>query len=61
MRVLALTLYVPLVFVSGLAYPQAADVRTGAAAFGDWQTDAPGVRRHIQAFGPSGAKDRHRP
>ena len=48
MRVLALTLYVPLVFVSGLAYPQAADVRTGAAAFGDWQTDAPGVRRHIK-------------
>jgi glucose/arabinose dehydrogenase len=23
-------------------------VRTGAAAFGDWQTDAPGVRRHIR-------------
>ena len=24
-------------------------VRTGAAAFGDWKDDAPGVRRHITA------------
>ncbi len=35
-------------------------VRTGAAAFGDWRADAPGVRRHIRAAdlpkpGPSSA------
>jgi len=30
------------------AVAQAADMRTGPAAYGDWQTDAPGVWRHIR-------------
>jgi glucose/arabinose dehydrogenase len=29
------------------ALAQTADVRTGSAAYGDWRSDAPGVRRHI--------------
>ena len=29
----------------------AEDVRTGKAAYGDWQTDAPGVMRKIIALG----------
>jgi len=31
------------------AEPQASKTLTGAAAFGDWSQDAPGVRRHITA------------
>ena len=31
------------------AFPQSTDVRTGPDAFGTWQLDAPGVRRHIRA------------
>src|ERR1700761_4470983 len=40
--------YLVLVCLAG-ALPAFADeaVRTGAAAFGDWRTDAPGVRRLI--------------
>lgn len=34
---------------SSAAGAPSADVRTGAAAFGDWQSDAPGVRRLIRA------------
>ena len=30
-----------------LASPAAAQVLTGAAAYGDWRTDAPGTRRHL--------------
>jgi glucose/arabinose dehydrogenase len=39
---------VPLTLLASLACAQTADVRTGAAAFDDWQTDAPGVRRLIR-------------
>ncbi|MBS0242119.1 MAG: sorbosone dehydrogenase family protein [Proteobacteria bacterium] len=37
--------------VAGFATPSFAEepVRRGAAAFGDWRSDAPGVRRHITA------------
>jgi glucose/arabinose dehydrogenase len=41
-------LYVLLICLASPAFAPAADVRTGAAAFGDWQTDALGVRRHIR-------------
>jgi hypothetical protein len=41
-------LYVLLICLASPAFAPAVDVRTGAAAFGDWQTDAPGVRRHIR-------------
>jgi glucose/arabinose dehydrogenase len=44
----ALLLHVPLVFLAALACAQAAEVKTGAAAFDDWKADAPGVRRHIK-------------
>ncbi len=34
-------------FLALIGAAGAADIRTGAAAYGDWTTDAPGVRRHI--------------
>jgi glucose/arabinose dehydrogenase len=40
--------YVSLVCLASPAFAQAAEVRTGAAAFDDWKADAPGVRRHIR-------------
>src|SRR5690242_14214777 len=44
----ALLVHVPLLLVASLACAQTAEVRTGAAAFDDWKTDAPGVRRLIR-------------
>ena len=35
--------------VGGLSPALAQEVRTGAAAYGDWRSDAPGVARHITA------------
>jgi hypothetical protein len=34
--------------IAWLAPLHAQDVRTGAAAFGTWESDAPGVSRHIR-------------
>ena len=34
---------------SAAASPSWADTRIGAAAYGDWRTDAPGVRRKLTA------------
>ena len=48
MRRLAFMLSVSFTCLAGGAHPQAADVRTGEAAFGGWESDAPGVRRHIR-------------
>jgi hypothetical protein len=41
-------LSVLLICLAAPACAQAAEVRTGAAAFDDWRADAPGVRRHIR-------------
>jgi glucose/arabinose dehydrogenase len=56
-----LLIHVPLVLLAGVACTHPGEVRTGgagatatakvltgAAALGDWRTDAPGVRRHIR-------------
>ncbi len=48
-RFLTLFIHVSLVFAASLAFAQAAEVRTGAAAVEGWKADAPGVRRHIRA------------
>ncbi len=48
MRTSTLILWVSLIGMTSPAFPQSAEVRTGAAAYGDWQSDAPGVRRHIR-------------
>jgi glucose/arabinose dehydrogenase len=48
MRVSALITSFPFLLLAPAALPQSTDVRTGAGAFGDWRTDAPGVRRHIR-------------
>jgi len=45
MRASTLLVHVPLLCLASLVSTDAADLRTGAAAFGDWQVDAPGVRR----------------
>jgi glucose/arabinose dehydrogenase len=37
-----------LICLTSPALSQSGDVRTGTAAFVDWQSDAPGVRRHIR-------------
>jgi len=47
MRVSALVIYVASMCLAGPALSQA-DVRTGAAAFGTWEGDAPAVGRHIR-------------
>jgi glucose/arabinose dehydrogenase len=39
---------IPLMCLASPALSQASDVRTGAAAFGTWESDAPGVSRHIR-------------
>ena len=49
MRASTLLVHVPLLCLVSLVSTAAADLRTGATDFGDWQTDAPGVRRHIRA------------
>lgn len=48
MRALPFLIYALLVFMASPAFAQAANVRTGAAAFGGWQEAAPGVRRLIR-------------
>jgi glucose/arabinose dehydrogenase len=48
MRSSTFILCIPLICLAAPAFPQSAQVRTGEAAFGDWQGDAPGVRRHIR-------------
>src|SRR5438477_12036490 len=47
MRASTVLLSLPLAIVS-LASLHAQEVRTGAAAFGTWEGDAPGVNRHIR-------------
>ena len=47
MRTSTIVICVSLICMASPAAPQTAQVRTGSAAYGDWQTDAPGVRRHI--------------
>lgn len=47
MRASMVLLSLPLALVS-LASAHAQEVRTGADAFGNWEDDAPGVRRHIE-------------
>lgn len=47
MRASTVLLSLPLALVS-LASAHAQEVRTGADAFGNWEDDAPGVRRHIE-------------
>jgi glucose/arabinose dehydrogenase len=39
---------VPFLLMARPAFPQGTAIRTGAAAFGDWRTDFPGVWRHIR-------------
>ena len=56
MRRSILLVHVSLLCLASLVSTDAADLRTGAAAFGDWQTDAPGVRRHIRASDLPAAK-----
>ena len=51
-----LVMCLPLICLTTSAQPQTADVRTGTAAFGDWQDDAPGVRRHHPAVRPAGRR-----
>lgn len=48
MRAAALSLVLALA-VAAPALAQSSDTRTGDAAYGDWRTDAPGVRRKIDA------------
>jgi glucose/arabinose dehydrogenase len=50
LRVLAATAVLLVVPLAGQSLAQTADgkVRTGAAAFGDWRQDAPGVARYIR-------------
>jgi glucose/arabinose dehydrogenase len=48
MRGSALVMCIPLMCLASPALSQASDVRTGAAAFGTWESDAPGVSRHIR-------------
>lgn len=47
MRISTFLMCAPLLLVL-LAPVHAQEVRTGAEAFGNWEADAPGVRRHIQ-------------
>ncbi len=47
MRTTTLLSACSLLALASLAAARADDVRTGAAAFGDWRADAPGVMRHI--------------
>ena len=47
MRASTILTSLPLAFVL-LAPVHAQEVRTGADAFGTWESDAPGVRRHIR-------------
>ena len=50
-RTLTVAIALSLMFADSMSTPANADdqpvVRTGASAFGDWTTDAPGVRRKI--------------
>lgn len=48
MRAVTFLMYVLLVCMASPAFAQTTKVRTGTAAFGGWQADAPGVRRHIR-------------
>lgn len=43
-------LAIPLAFAASLAYAQTGQTLTGKAAFADWQSDAPGVRRLIKPY-----------
>ena len=47
MRAAALLAAAALSGLTGVSHAQDTGLRTGAAAFGDWRTDAPGVRRLI--------------
>ena len=49
MRIAALIASLPFLFLASSALAQSTDVRTGAAAFGTWEGDTPGVSRHIRA------------
>jgi hypothetical protein len=49
MRGSAFLMSVPVLLLALPALSQGTEVRTGTAAFGDWRTDAPGVRRLIKA------------
>jgi len=48
MRTSAVILCALLICMTSPAFPQTAEVRTGSAAYADWRTDTPGVRRHIR-------------
>src|SRR5579863_10183979 len=49
MQIRALGIGLAALFLASVGAAQEAPVRTGAAAYGDWRTDAPGVRRKITA------------
>jgi len=59
MRASTVWAHVPLLCLASLVSTDAADLRTGAAAFGDWQTDAPGSPPSYQGVGPASPEDRY--
>ena len=48
MRASSFVMSIPLLLLAVSAFSQGAEVRTGLAAFGNWQNDAPGVSRQIR-------------